>query len=605
MSVQSSQNIETAQRGKKVPDLNDGTGNGALLSNLSSLGINLFAGTNGGGAIHTSKYMVPLERLDQVNCSVPHFFTIPETTAGFIPIGYHWATGRIAGTLLTTGGAGVDGLKGLIAAKMHNIPTVTLAALSASDVDGETPLQYTGREGSNTFGMYKALLGDSCFVVDHIGCLESILTEGIRRLQQSKPIAILFHPDILSQKVEHEFQVSWKEQQKKLNKLDVRSFLTTFPDEILGRRVVIYVGEEAASYNNIADLITEFSTLLKAPTLYSMNSVNAVSPSNPFAAGYIHLGFNDFSRELWSSLNQDDVVVCIGYDPGEYEMNSGNIPGKVWHLTNEKNPYSSRKGGFAHRVKGEYRKVKGDLELSIRTILEGLREKHLSNIPVTVPSNLNTNEDYGAFDADTVDLVTFYKTFPNLARNGTVIVNDVCQAYKDLQRVTMRPLRGIEVYSSHRDSYMSGGFGVAIGFKFGRPNSEVEYFTGDGCYKYFGASLGFLKYFGLGVWVIDNGNHHIVDKGLDVIYGDTLDRERHHGLVPRDDYVASAKAKGWDAHLLAPDFDNLEFAMSRKYANSSAAIPISTLIQMPVDGTRVIGQNARLLNLGKQGKPNL
>lgn len=588
-----------------LPDLDDGTGNAALARTLQNWGISLYSGVNGGGVIHFAKYLRPLRRLDDASDPAPQLFTINEDIASFIPIGHYWSSGKIAASLFTTGGAAYYGATGLIGAKAHNVPMVAIAALSASDADGKSPLQYTGTGGAGTIGSYKSLLGDGCLVIDYIGGLEEKLIQGREILQTSKPVAFLFHPDILSKNVEKEFDIQWTEKPREVNPRSIEWFLSDFPKEVVGKRVVVYIGEEATRYENIKDLITEFSARLQAPTLYSMNSVNAVSPNNTFAAGYIHFGFNDFSMELWKSLNENDVVICIGYDPGEYEMNSANIPGNVWHFTNETNPYSSTDGGFAHRVEGKYRQIRGDLELTLKNVIEGLGEKDLHNIPIAVPYGLNNNEDYGPFAEGTVDLVEFYKKFPTLIKPDTVIVNDVNQSYKDFQRVTQRPLPGLEVYSSHRDSFMSGGFGVAIGAKLAQPDKEVDYFTGDGCFKYIGGALGFAQNFGIGLWVIDNGIHHTVDKGLDVIYGDSLARERHHGTLPRDNYVNVARAQGWDGYHLMSDLGNLPQIMEQRYNNASEPIPTSTLIQMPVDGTRVIGQNARLLNLGMQGRSNL
>ena len=45
--------------------------------------------------------------------------------------------------------------------------------------------------------------------------------------------------------------------------------------------------------------------------------------------------------------------------------------------------------------------------------------------------------------------------------------------------------------------------------------------------------------------------------------------------------------------------------MAQKYTNSNSPTPKSTLVQIPIDGTRVIGENPRLLILGSQGRSNL
>lgn len=592
----------TRQATQKVPSLDDGTGNSAIIRTLQDWGIHIYAGVNGGGIIHFAKYLRPIEELRQVREAVPQLLTVNEDVASFIPDGYNWATGKIAGAIFTTGGAAFLGQTGLLAAKMHNIPMVAVAALSGSKSHGKSPLQYTGKDGSNTIGVYRSLLGKGAIVLDTFDGLEGKLQQGQEILKESKPVAFLIVPDKMSEKVGRDIDVPWKEVPRGYDEPDVRKFLSKFPKETQGKRVVIYVGEEAARYKNIQDAITEFSAKLKAPVVYAMNGVNAVSPDNKQAAGFIGLGFNDYSWRLWKSLGKDDTVVCIGYDPGEYEMNSANIPGNVWHLTNETRPYGSRRNSFAHRVDGKYTKVKGDLELTLEALNTGLRDKKLENIQTVVPESLNDGDDYGPIKEDTIDLVDFYRALQKTVKPGSIFVHDVCQAYKDEQRVLMRPIPGVKRWDAHRDSFMSGGLGVAIGIKMGAPDAEVEYFVGDGCFAYNEGALAFARNLGLGIWVMDNGNHHIVDKGLDVIYGAELDRARHHSVVPRSDYAAIARAKFMEGYTLE-DPGQLSIIFDKKYANSEANL--STVISIPVDGMRVIGQNPRLHTLGSQGKPTL
>ena len=161
-----------------IPDLNDGTGNATLVSVLQSWGISLFSGVNGGGVIHFAKYLKPLRRLDEASNTTPQLFTINEDIASFIPIGHYWASGKIAASLFTTGGAAYYGATGLIGAKSHNVPMVAVAALSASDAEGKSPLQYTGPGGAGTIGSYQSILGDGCLVIDDIGGLEEKLIQG-------------------------------------------------------------------------------------------------------------------------------------------------------------------------------------------------------------------------------------------------------------------------------------------------------------------------------------------------------------------------------------------------------------------------------------------
>jgi len=180
-----------------IPDLDDGTGNATLIRTLQGWGINNYSGVNGGGVIHFAKYLKPFGRLDKVSDPTPKLFTINEDIASFIPIGHYMASGKIAASLFTTGGAAYIGATGLFGAKAHNVPMVAVVALSASDADKKTPLQYTGPGGSGTVGSYKSLLGDGCLVIDDIGGLEEKLVQGKSILQESKPIATPNPPPIM------------------------------------------------------------------------------------------------------------------------------------------------------------------------------------------------------------------------------------------------------------------------------------------------------------------------------------------------------------------------------------------------------------------------
>ncbi len=596
---------------RTIPSLHDGTGNAALIRTLAGWGITTYAGVNGGGVIHFAKYLEPLERLDQLASKTPSLFTISEGTAGFIPVGYGMGAmkrggswqGKIMASLLTTGGAAYLGASGILGAKMHDIPALYVMALSSSTAGDSCPLQYTGKGGAETVNVFKALLGDGCVVIDDIRTLEERLGQVQRTLGKSTPAAILFHPDILSQQVPPGFsEVSWSDGPNAPNMDDLGKFLSDFPKEISGKKAVIYVGEEAQRYPGLPDLITQFAERLQAPVLYSMNSVNAVSSNNRFAAGYIHLGFNDFAKEMWDSLTLDDTVVAIGFDPGEYEMNSGNNPGNMWHLTNLESQWGSKNGGFAHRTNGRYRKVRGDMERTLSIIIKGLEGKYMQNLPIDVPQNLNKPDDYGPIKEGTIDLVEFFREFVRLAKPNTMMVHDVCQGYKDFQRVIGRPLENIRVSSAHRDSLMSHALGVEIGLKFENPSAHVDCYIGDGGFEYIGAQLARARNFGLTMWVIANGNHHVVDTGLDTIYKNGLDKKRHHAYVPSMDYASMARAQGWDGINLT-GLGQLGEVLEKRYANEKGGI--STLIVIPVDGQRVIGQNPRLLKLGSQGQLNL
>ena len=142
---------------------------------------------------------------------------------------------------------------------------------------------------------------------------------------------------------------------------------------------------------------------------------------------------------------------------------------------------------------------------------------------------------------------------------------------------------------------MGHSLGMGIGAKIAVPEKNVHAFAGDGCFAYFGGALAYVRDFCINMWVIDNKNYHIVDKGLDVVMPN-IDRQRHHSRLPDVDFAGVAEKYGWQSYYLEPNLSNLqqimgECAMSKK----------SVLVQIPVDGNIVIGQNPRLLNLRRAG----
>ncbi len=74
------------------------------------------------------------------------------------------------------------------------------------------------------------------------------------------------------------------------------------------------------------ELTTRLSELLKAPTVYSVNGANAVSRSNKYGKGYIMYGGNDRAIDLWLGLDKEkDIVLSLGFDPGEYTLNMYDV----------------------------------------------------------------------------------------------------------------------------------------------------------------------------------------------------------------------------------------------------------------------------------------
>src|SRR2546427_11819305 len=116
------------------------SGNALLVETLRRWGVRFFAGVNGGGVVHVAKHLEPYWELAQSADKASRMLTMGEYVAGFVPLGYWLASGRIAGRVTTTGAATKLGGSGMTDAKLHNIPPLYPLALNSTLSTGHPPL---------------------------------------------------------------------------------------------------------------------------------------------------------------------------------------------------------------------------------------------------------------------------------------------------------------------------------------------------------------------------------------------------------------------------------------------------------------------------------
>jgi len=189
--------VERQPRDRATPWL-ETSGNQVLVDVLRSWGVTFFAGVNGGGVVHVAKHLEPYTDLAQSRDGISRMLTMGEYVAGFAPLGHWYATGRVAGSVTTTGAATKLGGSGMTDAKLHNIPAVYLIALNSTMSIGQAPLQDVSVHGMNIVPQLQAELGDGCVVIDDVDTMEEQLEGAQSILMESKPVAIAFYPDILS-----------------------------------------------------------------------------------------------------------------------------------------------------------------------------------------------------------------------------------------------------------------------------------------------------------------------------------------------------------------------------------------------------------------------
>ncbi|MFH8224861.1 thiamine pyrophosphate-dependent enzyme [Streptomyces sp. NPDC018057] len=578
-----------------------GTGFSALVDALREMGVVCYSGVNGGGLIHLTKLLEPVPD-EGTPMDVPHLFTVPEYVAGFAPVGYYIASGnRAAACITTTGAATKLAGSGMSDARFHNVSAVYLVALNSKSAEDDSPLQDVSYNGISILEQLRAEFGEYCLYVedseperllDHVHRVKAAL-------DRCKPVVIAFHPDVLSQPCPplrlstgpiHPAPPAGDGSDARPSSLS--QFAENFIRSSEGRRVVMLVTDEAARSPDMPNLTALVSAALGAPVVWTVNGAWGTDPNNELGYGYVGFGGNDAANELWLSLGPEDVVLSLGFEPGEYVLNLRKITaGTVYHLTNLDSPYGALQGDFSHRCAGDYKRIKGDIGDLLRALLAHGGGRYARTAAQAAPSSLNTMRETIDIAPGNVDFAEFLGRIHQEWRPNSIGFDDVCLAYKDRQYVTQRRSPNIRFYSAYQGSAMGGAFGMAVGAKLAAPDHTVFCFSGDGCYQMYAGALPQCAELGLRLFIIDNQSYAIVNQGLGKILPD-ISREKWHGALKKVDHVAAARAYGWDGIELAPNLSNFHDVIEQCYASGP-----SLLVRVPVDPWQELGGNPRLGNL--------
>lgn len=574
-----------------APGLDPNTGDFAIVETFHRWGIDTYYGVGGGGIMNVAKYLEPLLDPAMHVDGTPRMLSIGEYVAGFAPLGSYLANRKIAVACAVTGAASKLISCGMSEAKLHNIPAIYLMGLNASNHLHRAPLQDVTPDGMNLVAQLKAELGEDCYVIAEPSQLEPALRQAQRSLLESRPIVMALSPDVTGQPAKTD--VPNRVRERVLVEEDVEKFMRTFPATAKGRRVIIYVGEEAVFSPDIQRLTTRLSTVLKAPTVWSINGANAVAADNPYSYGYISYGGNDRALELWRKITPDDVVITLGFCAGEYSLALENIhAGDTWHIGTATRAYAQVDGCFRHRCSGNYHQVRGDIGLALEAILPRLERlgSDLERPDVDTLTSFNVRTIDRNVRRDCVDFMAFYEQLPKYWQPNSIGFDDVCLAYKDRQYVTQRPHPNIQFWSMHHGSAMGSGFALGVGAKLANPALHTFMFCGDGCWRLFAGCLADVSRLGLRMFLINNGSYGIVRQGLGDIISQ-VDPSRYHGAIPTLDFVGVAKANGWDGMHLKPDLSNLPEIMEACYSPSRRSL----LVEVPMDVSQVIGPSRPLI----------
>lgn len=564
------------------------TGYTALFTALESWGVTLYSGVTGGGVIHFLKYLPPYQA-DSDKPKLSTFFTLGEYSAGFLPLGYFLATGKIAAAVATTGAATKLLLCGLSDAKLHDIPAVYIVPVCAHSSENSAPLQDTYASGSNIISQLQAECPQGVFVLDNPDNFPVQLQQAQMQLANAKPVILALSHDALNQIISQPFTpsnpiITYSSEH------ELKHFTKTFLHTITGKKVTLLVGEEMARYSHARQLVTELSTELSAAVIWSINGANAVDRNNPYGYGYISFGGNDKALAHYQQLGENDVLLVLGCCPDEYTVNLQPFTaGDTFFCSAITDPYAAVNNNFQHLASHNYHQINYPLDKLLTVLSKNIKNHGYNNIATdTSPAELN-NRQLPQPRPDYIDLISFYQRLDKLWPQNAIGFDDVCLAYKDRQYITQRPNNHIRFYSLYRGSAMGGAFGAAIGAKLASTDSPVFLFTGDGCFRLFAGSLGEASALGLVVFVFNNASFSIVEQGLAQIIPE-VEQANWHAIVKPLDYCTIAKACGWQAVKLKPDLSNLEQIFATPHTTS-------LLIDVPVDPEQIIGVNPRVRNL--------
>lgn len=554
---------------------------------LSALDIHVYSGVTGGGVVHF------LKRIDDYkqNTNTPSFITIGEYTAGFIPIGYYLATGKISAAIATTGAATKLLSCGLSDAKLHDIPAVYIFPISSNKHERDCALQDSSSYGNNIIQQLKAELPEQVFVLDNPSNFSQQLNTAYQLLLSKKPVVFFLDNDVLTIQQNSKTAIAPPVSKDKAD--EIETFVTHFKDRVKNKRVILLVGEGAMLNPDIKSLTTAVCKNLKAAAIWSMNGVNCIASDNPYGYGCISFGGNDQALALWQSVNKDDVVLCVGLCPDEYTTNLQKISaGQTYFLTNIVNSYGQIRGSFKHHAQYDSYQLTAPIDETLTALVTASENKPFANKPFLIaPINLN-NKKIVAPASGYADMEQFYQRLHQWWKPNTMVITDVCVAYKDYQYVTQRPNDNISYFSCYRGSAMGGAYGVAVGAKLAAPDKNVFLFSGDGCFRLYGSCLEEVKDLGVVLFIINNESYAIVEQGLPKIIPN-VKSDKYHAKLHQVDYCAIAEASGWLSYSLASDLSNLQDILQQVEQHKSHSI----LINVPTDPQQILGENPRVRNL--------
>ena len=564
--------------------------NQIMIDFLEAINISTYYGCNGGGLVQLLKRIPPYYQKEQG----PRFVYLSEYAAGYAAIGHYLACGEVACCIVTTGAAEKLISPGASDARYMGIPALYLCGLASEESEPCYPIQDVGPNGMHIVEQFRCEFGDNVVYMHAKTDFQDAMIKIQEGLQQKQPVIVFFHPEVLTKKASIK-PVPQKRTNHSIDKNGINKLIDALmkPGK---HHVIVNPCTEVMTSGVRSETFKSFVNKINAQVIYPVNADNIAIQTMEKNLGHIMLGGNPSATHAWDNISEKDILITLGADPGEYHLNLKSYPKcRSFCLTEHTNGYGQIHGSYGHLFAGKYTQINGNIEATLQKFMTETQEV---NFPINKqfanhPDRTFTKQ---VIAEDKVNIIDFYETMDRLWQPNSLAFEDVCIAYRDRQSIIKQPNKNVKIFTANQGSAMGSAFGLGFGAALADPNQRVFVFSGDGCFRLYGANLMEANQLNMTLLIMNNNELSIIRDGCNFILKDSPEKI-DHADISSIHWERLATAFGWRFFRIKPDLSNLEHAMMTAYDSD----PTSTLIELPLDGRQVIGKNFRYRNISNHG----
>lgn len=564
--------------------------NQSIIQWLAAQNIRTYYGCSGGGVLQLLKYLTPGHNAHHQPC----FHYLSEYAAGYAPIGHYLASGHIACCVATTGAAEKLVASGASDARFMSIPALYLMGLPSQDNLNTYPIQDVSPQGMHIIEQFRSEFKDDVIHLDSLDQIDSNLQKIAAILEQKRPAIVFFQPEILG--AANQKTLTSAKQPSPSSPIENVDKLITVLMQTPNNHIIVNPCTEAIAHGVKPETFRAFVEKIHAQVIYPVNGDNIATQTLSQNLGHIHLGCNQAAYNAWQQLTNQDILITLGADVGEYHLNLQPYPPcQSFCLTQYNGHYGQINGNYKHVFPGDYTQIQGNIESTLQLFLARSKDLHFPQRPL-FPNPKDQHDTPSKPRAGYVDLVKFYQQLDTLWQPHSIAFEDVCIAYRDRQAILKQPNPHVNILTANHGSAMGGAFGMGVGAARANPHQRVFVFSGDGCFRLYGGNFAEAKDLHLVVCIMNNSTLSIIRDGCSHIIGDKP-QQYNHARIESIDWQQIAGGFGWRYFKIKPDLTNLSLAMQAAYDHQPGAI----LIDLPVDDQQVLGHNFRYTQLKNHG----